>query len=85
MRKGVIFERVPEMGYQRKLLVIGKVEHHDPVNMGCDRPWRWLLISTFGAQRALLAQSLALLPDDTCGWPMTGTYVIDLAGLWGGI
>jgi hypothetical protein len=36
--EGVIFERAPEMGGECSLLVIGKVERHNAVNMGCDRP-----------------------------------------------
>jgi hypothetical protein len=30
-REGIILKRVPEMGHQRKLLVTGEVERHDPV------------------------------------------------------
>lgn len=38
MWEGVIFERVPEMGYQRSLLVICKVERHNRGIWGGDGP-----------------------------------------------
>ena len=33
IREGGIFERVPQMGYERSLLVIGKVERHGILDM----------------------------------------------------
>jgi hypothetical protein len=35
-----MFERVPEMGHQRKLLVIGHVENHDRLDIAAASPMR---------------------------------------------
>jgi hypothetical protein len=40
IREGIMFERVPEMGHQRKLLVIGHVENHDRLDIAAASPMR---------------------------------------------
>jgi hypothetical protein len=74
--EGIIFERVPEMSHQRKLLVVGKVERrHNRVIWCADRAWRWvsdldiwraasLLIRKHGAKPELEAAERADLMLD---------------------